>query len=116
MADNRKTDLYTAIEETALAAYGGLLAPELAHAAATSFARETTEMVEDLLSDSAEVLRERIEGQLAALSGGLGKPAKKKRSVKKVEATDSEPESAPEAEVSEGAPVTPRKRITKPKA
>ncbi len=110
MADNSTTELYDSIEKTALAAYGGLLAPELAHAAASSFAKETSEMVEDLLHDSAEVLRERIEGQLAAINGGLGKAAKKKRTTKKPAAPKAEPAPEPAAEAAAPAP---RKRIPK---
>ena len=75
---NANTDLHEAIERAALAAYGELLSPELAHAAASAFARETAEMVEDLLHDGAAALRERIEGQLATLNGGKAKAAKKK--------------------------------------
>jgi hypothetical protein len=77
---NPKSDLYDAIERAALAAYGELLSPELAHAAASAFAREKAEMVEDLLHDGAEALREQIQGQLAALTAGpkAKGPAKKK--------------------------------------
>lgn len=113
MADSDTPELYTSIEEAALATYGELLAPELAHAAATSFAKEAHDMVTEMLSDSAGVLRERIEGQLAALTGAPAKPAKKKRVTKKALA-------APVAPAEEEAPKEdadgPRKRGPKPKA
>lgn len=103
MANSKPTDLVAAIEEAALAKYGELLAPELAHAAARSFSQETAEMVEDLLEDSAAALRDRIEGQLQALTGG--KPGKKK--PKKKTSTSlpapAEAEAEPEAEVVEAA-------------
>lgn len=95
------SDLYDAIERAALAAYGELLAPELAHAAATAFARETAETVEDLLHDGTAALREQIAGQLAALNGGAkGKGAKKKAPGRpKAQKAPSKAEAAPKAEV-----------------
>ncbi len=115
MADSDISELYTSIEEAALATYGELLAPELAHAAATSFAKEAHDMVTEMLSDSAGVLRERIEGQLAALTGAPAKPAKKKRVTKKALAAPAVGAPAEEAPAQEAAEA-PRKRGPKPKA
>lgn len=108
MANTKPVDLAAAIEEVALAKYGELLAPELAHSAAQSFARETKEMIEDLLEDSAAALRDRIEGQLAAITGAKGakkKPKKAKPSALPAPAAEAE---AVEDEEVEAAPAKRR--------
>lgn len=107
------SDLYDAIERAALAAYGELLAPELAHAAATAFARETAETVEDLLHDGTAALREQIAGQLAALNGGAkGKGAKKKAPGRpKAQKAPSKADAAPKAEVAAKAEAEAAPRV-----
>lgn len=111
-------ELYESIERAALAAYGELLSPELAHAAATAFAKETTQMVEDLLNEGSGKLRDQIEGQLATLQKSKGKkkrPAKKsprqaKKSTPPVAAQTPAPAEVSEPEVVEAAPKSTRKK------
>lgn len=102
MANSKQPDLVSTLEDVALAKYGELLAPELANSAAKAFASESAEMIQDLLEDSAAALRERIEGQLEALTGGgLGKVAKKKK--KPSPAPKAEVKVAPKVEADEAA-------------
>lgn len=75
------SELYQAIERSALRVYGALLSPDLAEGAARAFATETTAMVQDLLDDGVSQLRDKIESQLSALNGG-GKTSKKKTTRK----------------------------------
>lgn len=113
MGIDDKSELYTALHNVALSTYGDLLAPELANQAAGAFARETADMVQDLLEDGAAVLRERIEAQLESISNGgakgkKGKPKPKRAPKPEVKAVEPAPEPV-EAEVEAPAPTRRRK-------
>ena len=66
------TPLYKALQDTALDAYGSLLAGPLAEKAATSFADEANAMLEGLIAEHTQTLRDRIDAQLSGISVGKG--------------------------------------------
>ena len=79
-ANPQPTALHQALKAAALKAYGSLLSGALADRAAVAFADEASAMLEGMIADHTQVLRDRIEGQLAGMS--LGKGAKRKGPAK----------------------------------
>ena len=75
-SNGQTTPLHEVLKATALEAYGSLLSPDLAEKAALSFADEANTMLETMIAEHSQALRERIEAQLAGMT--LGKGAKRK--------------------------------------
>ena len=72
----KPTELYQTLQAVALEAYGSLLSGPLADKAATAFADEASAMLEAMLADHTQALRERIDAQLSGMT--LGKGPKRK--------------------------------------